>query len=251
MKTPLVNIHTHRRTGEGIELVSVEIDCGMPLREELEGDAERFGTVPYDGDAGAYLPEPPFSVGIHPWQIKDAANDGLGECDNLKAALRAIQTIGASAHAIGEIGLDYAALSNRDLQEQLFIEQLRLAEALKKPVIIHCVKAFEPIMATLAQFSLPAVIFHGFVGSKEQATRAIAKGYYLSLGETSLGSPKTIEAMKQTPLDHLFLETDVSPLSLVELYSRVSALLATPLADLTEQLHTNYLKVFDHDRTLA
>jgi TatD DNase family protein len=244
MKTPLVNIHTHRRTGEGIELVSVEIDCGESPRGENDGDAKRFGTVPYDGKVGASLPEPPFSVGIHPWQMKDAANDGLGEGDNLKAALHAIATIGADAHAIGEIGLDYAVPSDRNLQERLFIEQLRIAESLKKPIIVHCVRAFEPIMAALAQLSLPAVIFHGFVGSKEQATRAIAKGHYLSFGETSLGSPKTVEAMRQTPLERLFLETDVSPLSIVELYSRVSALLAIPLTDLTEQLHTNYLKVF-------
>ncbi len=224
MRIPCVDIHTHRRTGEGVEIVSIM--TGTEL-----------------------LPEPPFSIGIHPWQVRSLESDSACTLADFKPALLEVEASAASA--IGEIGLDFAQPDNHALQEQVFACQLHIAESLCKPVILHCVKAFEPLVNTLAKYPLSAAIFHGFIGSKQQAARATEAGYYLSFGERSLDSPKTVEALKCTPLKYLFLETDESALPISHIYSRVAALLALPVHVLKEQLFTNYQTVFEHDRTLA
>ncbi len=216
-----VNIHTHRRTGEGIEVVSV-----------MAG--RRAGT-----ERGDDLPEAPFSIGIHPWQLGDGGN-GRGEFtdEKLKAALLEIET--APAYVIGEIGLDYAIPADHGEQKTVFAAQLRIAEARALPVILHCVRAFEPIMEILSGFRLPAVVFHGFIGSREQAARAVRRGYYLSLGKRSLASPKTVEAMRNTPPDRLFLETDDSPAPISAIYARAAEILDIPIRALATQLYENY-----------
>jgi TatD DNase family protein len=179
------------------------------------------------------LPASPFSVGIHPWQLSELDEAGLAE------AMREVET--APAAAIGEIGLDYAIETDRDRQTAVFAAQLRVAEARGLPVILHCVRAFEPTMEILSAHSgLPAVIFHGFIGSPEQAARAVEAGYYLSFGERSLSSPKTVEALRNTPPEKLLLETDDSATPIAEVYSRVGEILNIPREMLAKTIYENY-----------
>ncbi len=239
MDTPYINIHTHRRTGEGIEVVSVI--AGSSLRESagaaLAAGIESAASLSGTASVQSALPAPPFSVGIHPWQIS-------GEGFDLAAALREVET--APANFIGEIGLDFAPSVTGDhgQQKMIFAAQLRIAEQRSLPVILHCVRAFEPVIEILAGFTLPAVIFHGFVGSPEQAARAVRSGYYLSLGERSLNSSKTVEAMSRIPLENLFLETDDSPVPIAEIYSRAAQVLGIPLRQLKDELNNNYSRIF-------
>ena len=207
MNAPYINIHTHRRTGCGIEVVSAMAGCGE-------------------------FPPPPFSIGVHPWQLVDLNEAGLAE---------ALHEIGAApAWAIGETGLDYAIEADRDRQADVFSAQLRIAVERRLPVVLHCVRAFEPTMDILTAYTLPAVIFHGFIGSLEQAARVVRSGYYISLGERSLSSPKTVEALRSIPLENLFFETDNAQVSIAEIYSRAGEILAMPVPELVTQLHENY-----------
>jgi TatD DNase family protein len=195
MDYPYINIHTHKRTGEGIEVVSV--------------------------------------VGIHPWQVGDV---------DVEAALSEVAT--APVSAIGEVGLDYAVEGDRELQAEVFRAQLVIAAERKLPVVLHSVRAFEPVMKILADYTLVAVIFHGFVGSREQAQDAVGRGYYLSFGERSLRSPKTLEAMWATPPERLFLETDESTLSIAEIYRLAAEVLGVTDEELKRQIFANYTKIF-------
>jgi TatD DNase family protein len=222
-----------------IEMVSVM--AGREAREAAgraasAGDARAAalaGTASVTGE----LPAPPFSVGVHPWQ---SGADGF----DLAAALLEVET--APAAAIGEIGLDFApsVAGDHGGQKMVFAAQLRIAEERRLPVILHCVRAFEPVMEILSAHTLPGVIFHGFVGSPEQAARAVRAGYWLSFGERSLNSPKTVEAMRAVPLEKIFLETDDSPTPIAEIYSRAADIVAVPVAKLKKQLYDNYSRIF-------
>ncbi len=128
----------------------------------------------------------------------------------------------------------------------LFAAQLRIAEERILPVILHCVRAFEPTVEILSAYTLPAVIFHGFIGSPEQAARAIRAGYYLSFGKRSLASPKTVEALRRTPLERLFLETDDAPVPIAEIYARTAEILAITVPQLKEIINKNYLDCFGY-----
>ena len=232
-----VNIHTHRRTGGGIEVVSAMALSGT-------------------------LPGKPCSVGIHPWQVATATAIYRGtsqfvdssrhftplsaprtmELADLTTALREVET--ADVSAIGEIGLDYARPIPHTLQAQVFEAQLKIAQQRGLPVILHCVRAFEPVMEILAGYTFPAVIFHGFVGSRQQAARAVGAGYYLSFGERGLASPKTVEAMKSVPLSRMFFETDESDLSIAEIYRLAAALRGIGVDELKSTVYDNYTRIF-------
>lgn len=172
----------------------------------------------------------PASVGIHPWDAAGADADSL--CEAL-----------GRAQAVGEIGLDYLH-PDREAQRRLFEQQLELAETAGMPVVLHCVKAFEPMMTLLGRFRLHAVIFHGFIGSPQQAARAVAAGYYLSFGPRSLRSPRTVQALATVPSERLFLETDDDPTPIESVYAEAARLLGLPLDRLREALYTNYLRIF-------
>ncbi|MBR4994519.1 MAG: TatD family hydrolase [Alistipes sp.] len=173
----------------------------------------------------------PQGVGVHPWDAELA-----GEADIEKYA---------SATLIGEIGLDFACDIDRTKQEAIFRRELELAQHLKKPVVLHCVRAFEPTMNILKEYDLKAVIFHGFIGSKQQATAAINRGYYLSFGASSFKSPKTIEALKNTPLDRVFIESDDSQQKIEDIYAKIAQLRGVEIESLQQAILENYDKIFD------
>ena len=112
------------------------------------------------------------------------------------------------------------------------------------PVVLHCVKAFEDVMKILEKYTLRAVIFHGFIGSKEQAQRAIKKGYYLSFGDRTWLSPKTIEALRNTPLEQIFIETDEADTTIDKQYLEVARVKGILLNELQQHILDNYNRIF-------
>lgn len=172
------------------------------------------------------------TAGIHPWEA------ATRRCDGLRAELD-------GAEAIGEIGLDFACDVPRERQMDLFGAQLALAEELGMPVVLHCVRAFEPTMRELAAHRLlRAVIFHGFVGSPQQARLALARGFCLSFGERTFSSPRTVEALRATPLGQLFVETDESPTPVEQIYARVAEAKGVSVETLREAAWENYKRIF-------
>ena len=172
------------------------------------------------------------AVGIHPWHA-------------LEADLSAVEACIADVDAVGEIGLDFAYDVPSEIQISIFRAQLTLAEQHKKAVVLHCVRAFEEVMKVLADYNLPAVIFHGFIGSPEQAQRAVTQGYYLSFGERIFRSPKTIEAMRSTPLSHLFVETDESSTPIEDIYEKIAILRGISVAELVTATDDNFKRIFN------
>ena len=160
--------------------------------------------------------EPSFA-GIHPWQAETRRIEEIvprfGEVD-----------------LVGEVG--------REAQLRLFREQLDWAERLSKPVVLHCVKAFEAVMRELAPHALRAVIFHGFIGSSQQAAEAIKKGYYLSFGERTVRSPRT-------PVENLFAETDESDVPIEEIYRRIAQAKDLDPELLKCAIYRNYREIFE------
>ena len=172
--------------------------------------------------------------GVHPWDAEREDTATLG------------QRLG-DAQAVGETGLDFACDVAREAQTAALRAQLRLARERGLPVVLHCVRAFEPLMRELAACPPPAAIFHGFIGSPEQARQAVAKGYYLSFGERAFASPKTLAALRETPLSQLFLETDDSPVSIAEIYARVAEAKGVPVEELQRGILDNYKRIFTDD----
>ena len=172
-------------------------------------------------------------VGIHPYDSEGATTDSVF----------AVERLCTDYDAIGEIGLDFACNAEREKQLLIFQAQLEVAHKAGKGVVLHCVKAFENVMDCLKDYTLPFVIFHGFIGSTEQAKRATNRGYFLSFGHRTFRSPKSIEAMKNTPTEQLFFETDECDVSIDQIYSQASAILGIPEAMLEYITNENFDKI--------
>lgn len=145
------------------------------------------------------------AVGVHP---HDAAN-----MDEDTGMVIAALSENKKVRAIGEIGLDYHYdFSPRDVQKQRFIEQIDLARQLKLPVIIHDREAHGDVMSILKETRIKEVggVLHSFSGSAEMALECIRMGIYISISGpvTFNNNRKTVEAVKEIPLDMLLIETD-------------------------------------------
>lgn len=173
------------------------------------------------------------AVGLHPWQAEG------GTFPSREAVV--------AADAVGEIGLDKVCGIDFESQCRVFEEQLCLAEEQQKAVVLHCVKAFEEVMTMLDKHTLRAVIFHGFIGSKEQAERAVKKGYYLSFGARTESSTKTIEALRVTPLDRLFVETDEAEVTIEAMYQTIARLRDIEVEELKRATAANYKRIFSKE----
>lgn len=172
----------------------------------------------------------PTMAGIHPWDAEqDLPMPDFSGCD-----------------IVGETGLDYAKEVSREAQQELFLRHLTAAEKLEKPVVLHVVKSFEDVMIALKKHRLQGVVFHGFIGSREQAQRAISEGYYLSFGDRSLRSPRTREVIATIPIEKLFCETDDNTeFSIEKIYQEVAALRSISQEELASEIEKNYIRLFD------
>lgn len=171
----------------------------------------------------------PTMAGIHPWEAEsELPMPDFAECD-----------------IIGETGLDYACNVDKVAQERLFRVHLKAAERLHKPVVLHTVKSFEQTIKTLSEYTLYGVVFHGFIGSKEQAQEAVRRGYYLSFGERSLRSSRSRLAIASTPLNRLFVESDDNPeVNITQIYTEVAAIKGVSFAELKREIYENYKTLF-------
>lgn len=155
-----------------------------------------------------------FSIGIHPWDITPDWREELDVIEHSENV--------RFCTAIGETGIDRANTSsnlNIACQTEVFEEHIRLARQLSKPLIIHCVKAFDIVAGILkkCKFDNP-VIFHGFRGKQEMARQLLSSGYYLSFG-LRFNELSIIEAYKSRKM---FLETDDSGENINSVYKAAS-----------------------------
>ena len=146
------------------------------------------------------------SVGIHPHEAKQVRPEHLEQLSVLAKHPKVI--------AWGEIGLDYFYdHSPRDIQHQVFRDQMALARDAKLPIIIHCRDAWPDCLAIIEEVWRPTGlggILHCFTGTIQEARRGLDAGFMISFAGNST-YPKTQhirDAAKEVPLDRILIETD-------------------------------------------
>lgn len=144
------------------------------------------------------------AVGVHP--------DEAGDLNEETFAWLKAQFDNPKVVAVGEIGLDYYwDNAPREVQKYWFIEQLRLAEALDKPVIIHSREAAADTLEIMKEYAkgLRGII-HCFSYSKELAREYVKMGFYIGVGGvvTFKNAKKLKEVVEELPLQRIVLETD-------------------------------------------
>jgi len=144
------------------------------------------------------------TIGVHPHEAAKATPEIFTRLRTLAAHPKVI--------AVGEMGLDYHYdYSPRDVQRTVFIEQLLLAQAAAKPIVIHTREAWDDTLQILGDHPLTAGgIMHCFTGGPAEAAEALALGFHLSFGGviTFPKSQATREAAAKVPENRLLVETD-------------------------------------------
>lgn len=144
------------------------------------------------------------AAGIHP----ENADEFNEDVENLICNLAEINDI----IAIGEIGLDYYWEENpsRDIQQEVFRRQMKIAERYNLPVIIHDREAHGDTLKIMKEFPKVKGVVHCFSGSVEFAKECLKLGYYIGVtGVVTFKNSKVIKAVvKEVPLDRLLVETD-------------------------------------------
>ena len=143
-------------------------------------------------------------LGVHPSDAKDWDDSLIDKIKKLAENKKIV--------AIGEIGLDYYwDKSFNDLQKEIFIKQVKLANELNLPIDVHDREAHKDTFDILKEYNKGSkVVMHCFSGSVEFAKECIKEGWYLGIGGvvTFKNAIKMKEVVQNVPLERILLETD-------------------------------------------
>jgi TatD DNase family protein len=199
-----------------------------------------------------------FSIGVHPHAA------GKYAADPATAAAAVEQAIVAQplTRGLGEIGLDYHYdFSPRDVQQEVFRLQIRLAVRRRLPVVIHTREAEDDTFRILAEESAGEAggVFHCFTGDRPMAQKALDAGFHISLAGI-VTFPKALElkeVARMVPTDRLLVETDSpflapvphrgsrnEPAHVVRVAQVVAELRGTTLAAIDRSTSENFHRLF-------
>ena len=209
------NFHTHKFTNQSdvLELVNQypnEFDAGIPF----------------------------YSIGIHPWYIV---------ADRIDADLKIIEEKLRTENclALGECGLDKRIEIPIEQQIVVFEKQLALAEKHKKPVVIHCVAAFQEVIEIKKKMKISVpMIIHGFSKKSQVAKQLIAAGFYISFGKYLLRNPELKTVFQQIPNDQFLLETDTIEEGIQQVYDVAAEYKNITLNELQGIISSNFEAIF-------
>jgi TatD DNase family protein len=200
------------------------------------------------------------AAGIHPHEARHATGAHYAELERLARHPRVI--------AWGEIGLDYHYdHSPRGVQVSVFRQQLGLARAARKPVIIHCREAWPDCLEILEQdwrSSGLVGIFHCFTGTVDEARRGIDLGFLISFaGNVTFPKAQNLrDVAREIPLESLLIETDSpflappphrgrrnEPAYVAEVARTIGNVRDLPPSEVAETTSANFRRFFGLDRS--
>lgn len=197
------------------------------------------------------------AVGIHPEYIEQI------DIENTIKELEKLAICSNKIKAIGEIGLDYYWIKDKELrlkQIELLRCQMELAQKLSMPVIIHDREAHEDIIKIIKEFPNVKGVFHCYSGSTEMAKDLIKLDYMISFTGvvTYKNAKKAVEVVKNISLENIMIETDspyMSPepfrgrrnssLYVYRIAEEISKIKNIPLQDVISQTTQNGKKLFN------
>jgi TatD DNase family protein len=219
------------------DYIDIHVHSGTPasgifILESLMAHEEKF---PSD------IPGIAFTYGIHPWFLNE---------ENHKHLLSSVENSAGlpDVIAIGEAGFDRLRGPSMKLQHLAFEEQIAISEELRKPVVIHCVRAWDELLSVQKKLrpKMPWLV-HGFRGNVVLANQLLSKGMYLSFWFDFALRPESAELLSHLPIDRIFLETDGADVDIRAIYDKVAADLE--LSDY--ELRSKILKNFNDFFTLS
>ena len=213
--TKFINLHTHKFSN-------------------LSDVIEVVNQYPWEFDASI----PSYSIGIHPWYIDE--NRLESDLEIIKEKLQLSECL-----ALGECGLDKRIEIPLDLQISVFKKQLETVKQTNKPVVLHCVAAYDEVIAIKKEMKIEnPMIIHGFSKNEQVANSLLKNGFYLSFGKYLLRNPDLEKVFKFAPENKILLETDTIEESIYEVYEKAALIRGISVAAMQTIVFQNYLNIF-------
>lgn len=212
------------------------------------------------------------TAGFHPNNLNKETMEGKPEVFDAGRLLELAKD--ERVAAIGECGLEYYRLGSfdekttkriKEVQKQGFVEQIKIAEKLKKPLMIHCRPAkgtddankdFFGLLKT-ENYKLKFVVLHFYAGSLEMAKKFAEIGCYFTFGGVITFTRDKDEIVKYLPLDRILLETDApyvapepyrgkrnEPAYVVEVAKKMAEIKGVSFEEAANQTYKNAKEVF-------
>jgi TatD DNase family protein len=213
--TKFINLHTHQfiNDSEIIEIVN---------------------QYPWEFDAEI----PNYSIGIHPWYIDE--NRLENDLEKIKEKLQLSECL-----ALGECGLDKRIEIPMELQIAIFKKQLELVQQTNKPIILHCVAAFEEVIAIKKEMKIEnPMIIHGFSKNVLVAQSLLNNGFYLSFGKYLLRNPDLEKVVNFAPENQILLETDTIEETIYEVYEKAASIKGISVQEMKTMVFANFSRIF-------
>ena len=213
--TKFINLHTHQFSN-------------------LSDVMEVVNQYPWEFDASI----PSYSIGIHPWYIDE--NRLETDLKIIKEKLELDECL-----ALGECGLDKRIEIPLDLQISVFKQQLEIVKLTNKPIVLHCVAAYDEVIAIKKEMKIEnPMIIHGFSKNEKVAQSLLKNGFYLSFGKYLLRNPDLEKVFTFAPENQILLETDTIEESIYQVYEKAAAIKGISVEEMKAIVFTNFSKIF-------
>lgn len=213
--TKFINLHTHKFSN-------------------LSDVIEVVNQYPWEFDASV----PNYSIGIHPWYIEESRLES--DLEIIKEKLQLSECL-----ALGECGLDKRIEIPLDLQISVFKKQLELVKETQKPIVLHCVAAYDEVIAIKKEMKIEnPMIIHGFSKNEQVAQTLLKNGFYLSFGKYLLRNPDLEKVFTFAPENQILLETDTIEESIYQVYEKAAAIKGISVEEMKAIVFTNFSKIF-------
>jgi TatD DNase family protein len=213
--TKFINLHTHTFSN-------------------LSDVIEVVNQYPWEFDASI----PSYSIGIHPWYIDE--NRLETDLETIKQKLQLDKCL-----ALGECGLDKRIEIPLELQISVFKQQLELVKETQKPIVLHCVAAYDEVIAIKKEMKMEnPMIIHGFSKNEKVAQSLLKNGFYLSFGKYLLRNPDLEKVFTFAPENQILLETDTIEESIYQVYEKAAAIKGISIEEMKAIVFTNFSKIF-------
>lgn len=187
-----------------------------------------------DGKTGEW-----YTLGSHPWFTPEQLSE-----EQLRVIEDAL-LYDPRCMALGECGLDKFKGPAMNVQIAVLEQLLDIADRLGKSVVLHCVRAYDPLLKIKKNFShIPHWAIHGYARHDVLAKSLVDQGFYLSISPESSSHAGLSAAVRSVPLDRLFLETDSAPRQdIIAVYNFAAELRGMDIAGLKARIAEN-CKIF-------
>ena len=213
--TKYINLHTHKFSN-------------------LSDVIEVVNQYPWEFDASI----PNYSIGIHPWYIDE--NRLESDLEIIKEKLQLSECL-----ALGECGLDKRIEIPLELQLSVFKKQLEIVKQTNKPIVLHCVAAYDEVIAIKKEMKIEnPMIIHGFSKNEQVAKSLLNNGFYLSFGKYLLRNPDLEKVFTFAPENQILLETDTIEESIYQVYEKAASIKGISVEEMKTIVFTNFSRIF-------